>query len=150
MVPRGVINELPLFTTLVPLLVASLSRRWHPQLIATDVAPEFGYGLSVYDVGEDEVRRLSRKSERRGDFVRLNRDGTHDLDPIKDRLGTPVHLDVSQDDFEPWLVVDLHQFYFFQGLSTSGALLLLAQFGPGEIAVEEDEVLLGDVQRARD
>ena len=28
--------------------------------------------------------------------------------------------------------------------------LLLAQFGPGEIAVEADEVLLGDVQRARD
>ena len=32
--------------------------------------------------------------------------------------------------------------HLFQGLSTSGALLLLAQFGPGEIAVEEDEVLL--------
>ena len=42
------------------------------------------------------------------------------------------------------------RYYFFEGLSFSGALLLLAQFGPGEIAVEEDEVLLGDVQRARD
>ena len=47
-------------------------------------------------------------------------------------------------------IFELHRYYFFQGLSTSGALLLLAQFGPGEIAVEEDEVLLGDVQRARD
>ena len=56
----------------------------------------------------------------------------------------------TADDFESWHIVDLHQYYFFQGLSTSGALLLLAQFGPGEIAVEEDELLLGDVQKARD
>ena len=56
----------------------------------------------------------------------------------------------EQGDFEPWLMLDLHRYYFFHGLSTSGALLLLAQFGPGKIAVEEDEVLLGDVQRARD
>lgn len=58
--------------------------------------------------------------------------------------------DMQPSDFEPWQVVDLHRYYFFQGLSTSGALLLLAQFGPGEIAVEEDEVLLSDVQAARD
>lgn len=57
---------------------------------------------------------------------------------------------IAPSDLESWLVFDLHRYYFFQGLSTSGALLLLAQFGPGEIAVEEDEVLLGDVQRARD
>ena len=54
------------------------------------------------------------------------------------------------EDFTPWQIFDLHRYYFFQGLSTTGALLLLAQFGPGEIAVEEDEVLIGDVQRARD
>ena len=54
--------------------------------------------------------------------------------------------DISEHDFKPWLVYDLHRYYFFQGLSSSGALLLLAHFGPGKIAVEEDEVLLGDVQ----
>ena len=63
---------------------------------------------------------------------------------------------VSREEFETWVQVnpwyfgDLHRYYFFQGLSTSGALLLLAQFGPGELAVEADEILLGDVQRARD
>jgi len=59
-------------------------------------------------------------------------------------------MDNSPDDFEPWHIVDLHRYYFFQGLSTSGALLLLAQFGPGKLAIEEDEVVLGDVQKARD
>ena len=54
------------------------------------------------------------------------------------------------EPFEPWQIYDLNRYYFFQGLSASGALLLLAQFGPGEIAVEANEVLLGDVQRARD
>jgi len=58
--------------------------------------------------------------------------------------------DNSPHDFEPWHIVDLHRYYFFHGLSTSGALLLLAQIGPGQLAIEEDEVLLGDVQRARD
>ena len=57
---------------------------------------------------------------------------------------------LSPKDFEPWDIFDLHRYYFFQGLSTSGALLLLAQFGPGELAVEEDEELLGDVGRVRD
>ena len=60
-----------------------------------------------------------------------------------------VATDSAPKDFEPWHILDLHRYYFFQGLSTSGALLLLAQFGPGEIAVEEDEVLVGDVQKAR-
>ena len=58
--------------------------------------------------------------------------------------------DVSPQDFELWQIYDLHRYYFFQRLSTSGALLLLAQFGPGEIAVEEDESLLPLVQRAQD
>ena len=57
---------------------------------------------------------------------------------------------VTDAVFDPSQIYDLHKYYFFQGLSTSGALLLLAQFGPGEIAVQEDEVLLGDVQKARD
>ena len=58
--------------------------------------------------------------------------------------------DVTPLDFQPSQIYDLHRYYFFQGLSTSGALLLLAQFGPGEMAVEKDEVLLPVVQRAQD
>jgi len=49
--------------------------------------------------------------------------------------------DSSPNDFEPWHILDLHRYYFIQGLSTSGALMLLAMFGPGEFAVEEDVML---------
>lgn len=50
--------------------------------------------------------------------------------------------DVSPSDFDAWEIYDLHRYYFFMGLSTSGALLLLAQFGPGEIAIQKEEVRL--------
>jgi len=58
--------------------------------------------------------------------------------------------DVSASDFHPSQIYDLHKYYFFLGLSTSGALLLLAQFGPGEIAAQKDEVFLPVETRAQD
>jgi len=58
--------------------------------------------------------------------------------------------DISPDDFYLQQVYELHRYYFFLGLSTSGALLLLAQFGPGKIAVQKDEVLLPITARAQD
>uniref|UniRef100_A0A7S0GHZ2 Uncharacterized protein n=1 Tax=Proboscia inermis TaxID=420281 RepID=A0A7S0GHZ2_9STRA len=58
--------------------------------------------------------------------------------------------DVGLSDFEPEQIYDLHRYYFFLGLSTSGALLLLAQYGPGKIAAQKDEVLLPVVARNRD
>eukprot|EP00579_Thalassiosira_antarctica_P011525 CAMPEP_0201913748 /NCGR_PEP_ID=MMETSP0903-20130614/4117_1 /ASSEMBLY_ACC=CAM_ASM_000552 /TAXON_ID=420261 /ORGANISM="Thalassiosira antarctica, Strain CCMP982" /LENGTH=422 /DNA_ID=CAMNT_0048449007 /DNA_START=10 /DNA_END=1281 /DNA_ORIENTATION=- len=65
-------------------------------------------------------------------------------------LNVALSKDVTPSDFDPWQIYDLHRYYFFLGLSTSGALLLLAQFGPGEIAMQKDEVLLPVVARARD
>lgn len=61
-------------------------------------------------------------------------------------------INTSPNDFELWQIYDLHRYYFFHGLSVSGALLLLTQFGPGKIAVEENEPLLpiAVVQRAQD
>lgn len=46
-------------------------------------------------------------------------------------------------------IYDLHRYYFFLGISTSGALLLLAQFGPGEIAIQKSEILI-PIARAQD
>ena len=43
----------------------------------------------------------------------------------------------------------MHRYFFFQGVSTTGALLL-AVHGPGEVAVEEAEQLLPDAKVAKD
>mmetsp|Transcript_10579 Transcript_10579/g.13763 ORF Transcript_10579/g.13763 Transcript_10579/m.13763 type:complete len:381 (+) Transcript_10579:2186-3328(+) len=48
----------------------------------------------------------------------------------------------SLSDFDMWQIYDLHKYYFFLGLSTSGALLLLVQLGPGQIAIQKDEKVL--------
>ena len=45
---------------------------------------------------------------------------------------------------------DVHKYYFYLGVSTTGAFLLLALFGPGHHALQRHEVLLPTVQRARD
>lgn len=50
--------------------------------------------------------------------------------------------DILSSDFDDEQIYYLHRYYFFLGLSTSGALLLLAQFGPGKIAVQKDEIIL--------
>ena len=62
----------------------------------------------------------------------------------------PYVEDVDTSRLEPWHIVDMHRYFFFQGVSTTGALLLLAVHGPGEVAVEEAEQLLPDAQVAKD
>lgn len=57
-------------------------------------------------------------------------------------LDVALPTDTSVADFDIWQIYDLHRYYFFLGLSTSGALLLLVQFGPGQIAVQKDEKML--------
>mmetsp|Transcript_30902 Transcript_30902/g.46852 ORF Transcript_30902/g.46852 Transcript_30902/m.46852 type:complete len:269 (-) Transcript_30902:61-867(-) len=82
-------------------------------------------------------------------FVRFeNGKWEYDEDMAMPRVALPT--DISPDDFYLRQVYDLHRYYFFLGLSTSGALLLLAQFGPGKIAVHKDEVLLPVAARAQD
>jgi len=65
-------------------------------------------------------------------------------------VNVPLPTGISLSDLDPSQIYDLHRYYFFLGLSTSGALLLLAQFGPGEIAVQKNEVLLPIQARAQD
>ena len=72
----------------------------------------------------------------------------------EDNMPNPSYVlpsDVSPLEvvYDATVIYDLHRYYFFMGLSTSGALLLLAQFGPGEYAVQKAEVLLPRV-RAQD
>lgn len=63
-------------------------------------------------------------------------------------VALPTDVDFGSPEFYA-LVYDLHRYYFFQGLSTSGALLLLARIGPGEIAIQKSEILI-PTARAQD
>ncbi|EJK71622.1 hypothetical protein THAOC_06914 [Thalassiosira oceanica] len=62
-----------------------------------------------------------------------------------------VSLADSADlQIDPWQVYDIHKYYFFLGLSTSGALLLLTHYGPGKMALQQNELVLPTVSRAQD
>ena len=75
-------------------------------------------------------------------------DGHWEVRPIMAMPSVVVPEDVTANDFDLWQIYDLHRYYFFLGFSTSGALLLLAQLGPGKIAVQKDEVFIP--RRAQD
>eukprot|EP00979_Chaetoceros_neogracilis_P001139 scaffold197_cov268-Chaetoceros_neogracile.AAC.54 len=68
---------------------------------------------------------------------------------IRDDIPMP-HVSLPEDVYPGdwdllqirWQIYDLYRYYFFLGLSNSGALMLLAQFGPGEIAVQKDEIMI--------
>lgn len=84
-------------------------------------------------------------------FLSLGKGGEWKVD--EDTMWMPsvsLPTGVTPFDLDPWQIYDLHRYYFFLGLSTSGALLLLAQFGPGEIAMQNDETLLPVFARAHD
>lgn len=67
-------------------------------------------------------------------------DWKYDEDMPMPKVALPE--DVSPTDLTMAEILDLHRYYFFLGLSSSGALLLLAQFGPGKLAVQNSEVIL--------
>lgn len=58
--------------------------------------------------------------------------------------------DMRRMDLEPQQIYDLHRYYFFLGLSISGALLTLVTFGPGRTALQSNELVLPIINRAQD
>ena len=61
-----------------------------------------------------------------------------------------VTKNTSEYDVDPFLIYELHRYYFFLGISTTAGLLLLTVTGPGKVAVQNDEALLPQVGRAQD
>ncbi len=98
-VPRTVVDEFILFSALAPLLTAGLSREWLPMIVATDAVPEFRFGTSVCPCSVEEAAELGRKAERRGDYVRLERDGGKEDEPERPRLGRPHRLGLTKGNF---------------------------------------------------
>ncbi len=104
-VPTSVICELSLFVSLAPLLTAVLDRQWLPLVTACDAAPEYGFGASVCRVAAEVMAEIGRKAERRGDYVRLARDGTADDESERPRLGRPHRLNLNKASFRDVLSI---------------------------------------------
>ena len=98
-VPSGVMTELITFALLTPLLVADLTRVFHPLLAASDASPSFGFGASVCPITPSEAVELGSFSDKRGDFVRLHRDHGEDDEQEKPRIGVPRHLRIAKRHF---------------------------------------------------
>ncbi len=92
-------TNLSLSRFLSPLLGVALDNQWAPTLVATDAAPELGFGVSVAPMDPVAVADLGRKSERRGDHVRLDRTGNTFLEPERPRVGKPHRLPLSDSHF---------------------------------------------------
>ena len=82
---------------LMPLLPADLERQWLPEIVATDAAPQFGFGVCAYSCTPDEAAQVGRLSDRRGDYVRLfPEDGD---EPEVPRQGRALRLSMHKSSF---------------------------------------------------
>lgn len=90
-VPCVVRHELLVAAILAPLFSVRLDRRPAlDQLIATDAAPEFAFGVSLCRCTANETAEVCRLAERRGDYVRVTPD-LGDLGEVS-KIGKPRRL----------------------------------------------------------
>ena len=99
LLPDSVKSE-PLVSLLLgPLLPADMGRDYTGLILACDAAPVYGFGVSMLRCGREIAAGVGRKAERRGDYVRFQRD---EEEPVPmPRLGKPHHLPFHQRDFTP-------------------------------------------------
>ena len=57
-VPQTVVGEMLLFLCLLPLSGAALDRPWAPLIVATDAAPQYGFGVSVAIVTPQSIMNI--------------------------------------------------------------------------------------------
>ena len=124
-VPRRTKEELALFSALAPLVRTTLARNYAPVIIASDAAPEFGFGVSIASADPGTLKELGRLAERRGDYVRLNREQDPDAEPERERLGQAHRIALRRCDFRHVLSVRAKRIEHSGVLELNGALLLL-------------------------
>ena len=118
-------QELLLMLVLAPYLEADLKRKWACMVTATDASVVYGFGASVASCSEDVARQTGRLAEKRGAFVRLQRDGGPTDEPEKTRLGTPHVLGFSKRAFRDVISFKKRRDAHPGSLEASGLLLLL-------------------------
>lgn len=97
-VPHNVANEMLMALLLAPFLTVRLDRQPLDTLVATDAAPEFGFGVSVCECDRHTAASVCKMAERRGDYVRLA-PAPSDA-PEVHRLGNPRRLPHTQLEFK--------------------------------------------------
>ena len=97
-IPCNVANEMLMALLLAPFLAVRLDRQPLHTLVATDAAPEFGFGVSACGCDRHIAASVCKLAERRGDYVRLT-PGPGDA-PEVDRLGNPKRLPHTQLEFK--------------------------------------------------
>ena len=94
-------------------------------ITATDASVVYGFGASVAACSESTAREVGRLAEKRGAFVRLERDGGPTDEPEKHRLGTPHALGLSKKAFKDVISCKKKRDAHPGSLEASGLLLLL-------------------------
>ncbi len=124
LIPSKARDELCLFAALAPLLVADLAKDFIPLITASDAAPEYGFGLAVAGSDQATLRELSCLAEKRGDYVRFNRDADPDAEPERPRLGRAQRLAIRRCDFKHVLSLKARKLEHSGVLELQGALVL--------------------------
>ena len=96
--PQQARAELLLFALLAPYLEAGLDRPWAEHVLATDAAPEYGFGLSVAAATSSEARKIGRLPDKSGWYVRMRNDAALN-GSLKHRKGQSYRIHASMGDF---------------------------------------------------
>ena len=124
-VPEAVITELIVFVLLSPLLVANLTRKFDPLLVATDASSSFGFGASACRLTADECEEFRSFSDKRGDYVRLERGGCDDDEQERPRVGLPRRLRIKKHHFTDLYSIKARVAEHAGVLEARGMLLLI-------------------------
>ena len=121
LVLAGTLNELPIGLVLLPLATVDTSWDCLPLLLATDAAPDFGFGVSRKDCSRAVAEAIVTMSEKTGDYVRLFQEPGDAV--RKERLGNPHHLQVCQSELTT-LISSKARFSAHSGVLEAWATLL--------------------------
>ena len=144
LLPTSVRQDFARVLALVLFWTFNLCKQWHPDILACDASPAFGFGVCRLRASVATARRLGRLSEKRGDYVVLARDS---LDAaLPSRIGSPHALPVKQSAFTS-LVSCRARFPAHPGLLEAHALrIALEWFGRSSAHISRRLVILIDAK----
>ena len=116
--------ELLLVILLAPLWEADLTRDWLPGIVASDAAPEFGFGVCFAPTSQAYAREIGTLATKADFFVRLDR-GDSDDEPEKRRVGTPDRLRLRKTAFSTVVCAKARYQAHSGALEATGVSLML-------------------------